>query len=146
MKGEYITILLIEDNEDHAELVKRSFEENVVANKLIHLKDGAEAENYLFNSEEMKDKKNYPNLILLDLRLPKVDGLEILKRIKTNDKLKNIPVVVLTSSQAEKDLITAYSNFANSYLVKPLDFYKFTNMMKTLGFYWLGWNVNPFVE
>jgi len=143
MKGEVLTILLIEDNEDHAELVKRSFEENAVANKLIHLKDGGEAEKYIFESIEMQDKNNYPNLILLDLRLPKVDGLDILKRIKTDPKLKNIPVVVLTSSHAEKDLLTAYTNYANSYLVKPLDFNKFTSMMKDLGFYWLGWNVNP---
>jgi len=144
MKGEILTILLVEDNEDHAEMVKRSFEENAVANKLIHLKDGKEAVEYLFENEDMKNKENFPNLILLDLRLPKVDGLEILKRIKTDQHLKNIPVVVLTSSQAEKDLITAYTNYANSYLVKPLDFNKFTKMMKDLGFYWLGWNVNPF--
>jgi CheY-like chemotaxis protein len=144
MKGEILTILLVEDNEDHAEMVKRSFEENAVANKLIHLKDGKEAVEYLFENEDMKNKENFPNLILLDLRLPKVDGLEVLKRIKTDQHLKNIPVVVLTSSQAEKDLITAYTNYANSYLVKPLDFNKFTKMMKDLGFYWLGWNVNPF--
>lgn len=144
MKGEVLTILLIEDNEDHAELVKRSFEDNAVANRLIHIKDGREAEKYLFESIEMKNKANYPNLILLDLRLPKVDGLEILKKIKTDKNLKNIPVVVLTSSHAEKDLITAYTNYANSYLVKPLDFTKFTGMMKDLGFYWLGWNINPF--
>jgi two-component system response regulator len=146
MKGEVLTILLIEDNEDHAELVKRSFEDNAVANRLVHIKDGGEAEKYLFESEEMKDRRNYPNLILLDLRLPKIDGLDILKKIKTDEKLKNIPVVVLTSSHAERDLITAYTNYANSYLVKPLDFTKFTGMMKDLGFYWLGWNVNPFVK
>lgn len=146
MKGEVLTILLIEDNEDHAELVKRSFEDNAVANKLIHIKDGGEAEKYLFENNEMKDRRNYPNLILLDLRLPKIDGLDILKKIKTDEKLKNIPVVVLTSSHAEKDLITAYTNYANSYLVKPLDFSKFTGMMKDLGFYWLGWNVNPYVK
>ncbi|MFH0736367.1 MAG: response regulator [bacterium] len=144
MTGEILSILLIEDNEDHAELVVRSFEDNAVANKIKHLKDGEEAFKYLFENEDMNDPLKLPNLILLDLRLPKIDGMEILKRIKTSENLKNIPVVVLTSSHAEKDLVSAYSNYANSYLVKPLDFNKFTQLMKDLGFYWLGWNINPY--
>ncbi len=144
MTGEILSILLIEDNEDHAELVVRSFEDNAVANKIKHLKDGEEAYKYLFENEDMNDPQKLPNLVLLDLRLPKIDGMEILKRIKTSEKLKNIPVVVLTSSHAEKDLVSAYSNYANSYLVKPLDFTKFTQLMKDLGFYWLGWNINPY--
>ncbi len=144
MTGKILSILLIEDNEDHAELVKRSFEDNAVANKIRHLRDGEEAYKFLFENRTIYDEGNMPNLILLDLRLPKIDGMEILKQIKTEEKLKNIPVVILTSSHAEKDLIAAYSNYANSYLVKPLDFSKFTQLMKDLGFYWLGWNINPF--
>jgi len=144
MTGSILSILLIEDNEAHAELVKRSFEDNAVANKIRHLKDGEEAYKFLFENQEIYEEGNMPNLILLDLRLPKIDGMEILKKIKTEEKLKNIPVVILTSSHAEKDLIAAYSNYANSYLVKPLDFNKFTQLMKDLGFYWLGWNINPF--
>lgn len=144
MTGTILSILLIEDNEDHAELVKRSFEDNAVANKIRHLRDGEEAYKFLFENMAIYEEDNMPNLILLDLRLPKIDGMEILKRIKTEEKLKNIPVVILTSSHAEKDLLLAYSNYANSYLVKPLDFSKFTLLMKDLGFYWLGWNINPF--
>ena len=145
MVGEALTILLIEDNEDHAELVRRSFADNHVANTLFHVKDGEEALNYLFRRGVYSDqeKSPTPNLILLDLRLPKVDGIEVLKEVKASELYKNIPVVVLTSSSAENDVARAYSNHANSYLVKPVDFEKFTNMMKDLGYYWLAWNKNP---
>ena len=142
MNGEFLNILLIEDNEDHAELVQRSFQENQVANRIHHVLDGEAALNYLTRSTDGKENPR-PNLILLDLRLPKVDGLDVLKEIKNNQLLKTIPVVVLTSSEAEKDIAMAYTYHANSYLVKPVDFNKFTRMMKDLGFYWLGWNKNP---
>ncbi len=145
MKGEPLNILLVEDNEDHAELVQRSFEENRVANQIYWVKDGEEALDYLFHRGAYTDKANSPcpNLILLDLRLPKVDGIEVLQTIKSDQKLKLIPVVVLTSSESELDVCKVYDSHANSYLVKPIDFEKFTTLMHDLGFYWLGWNVNP---
>jgi len=145
MSGEPLTILLVEDNDDHAELVARSFEDNQVANRLVRVADGEEALHYLFRRGKyaLAGDSPRPNLILLDLRLPKVEGLEVLKEIKNEEDLRMIPVVVLTSSQAENDVVRAYSSYVNSYLVKPLDFVKFTQMMRELGFYWLGWNINP---
>jgi len=145
MIGTMLTILLVEDNEDHAELVRRSFADNQVANRIHHVKDGEEALNYLFRRGEYADqeKSPVPNLVLLDLRLPKVDGIEVLKEIKASARLKSIPVVVLTSSLAETDIAKAYANNANSYLVKPVDFEKFTKLMKDLGYYWLAWNQKP---
>lgn len=146
MSGESLNILLVEDNEDHAELIQRSFRENQVANKIYWVKDGEEALDYLFQRGAYADNTSRlsPHLILLDLRLPKVDGIEVLKAIKTDDKLKTIPVVVLTSSESEKDIRKVYKYYANSYLVKPIDFQQFTMLMRDLGFYWLGWNKNPF--
>jgi CheY-like chemotaxis protein len=146
MHGEPLKILLVEDNYDHAELVMRCFEEHRIANKFFHVDDGEKALNFLFNKEEYADKDTYPkpNIILLDLRLPKVDGIEVLSRIKEVDSLKTIPIVVLTSSSNKIDISKAYENYANSYLVKPLDFDKFTEMMNDLGFYWLGWNSLPY--
>ena len=145
MMGELLSILLVEDNEDHAELVRRSFHDNHVANAIHHVKDGEEALDYLFRRGVYADQANtpMPNLILLDLRLPKVDGIEVLKEIKASEIHKSIPVVVLTSSSSERDIARAYANHANSYLVKPVDFEKFTKMMKDLGYYWLAWNKNP---
>jgi CheY-like chemotaxis protein len=145
MNGEILVILLIEDNLDHAELVKRSFKEHQVANRIHHVSDGKEALDFLFRKGEYSDpaKSPRPHVILLDLRLPMVDGMEVLKKIKAEKDLHNIPVVVLTSSEAEKDVIQAYNNNVNSYLVKPLDFKKFTKLMNVFGFYWLAWNRKP---
>jgi len=145
MKGEILNILLVEDNEDHAELVKRNFQHNCVANTIHHVKDGEEALNYLFRRGLYSDPSTSPkpHLVLLDLRLPKVDGIEVLKEIKNSEELKTTPVVILTSSESDKDIVKAYSSNANSYVVKPVDFQKFTQLMKDLGFYWLGWNENP---
>lgn len=145
MNGELLNILLVEDNEDHAELVQRSFEENRVANRIYWVKDGEEALDFLFHREGYADStlSPRPNLILLDLRLPKVDGIEVLVTIKGDETLKVIPVVVLTSSESERDICKVYDCHANSYLVKPIDFEKFTLLMRDLGFYWLGWNKNP---
>lgn len=145
MNGEALTILLVEDNEDHAELVQRNFENNCVANTIHWVKDGEEAMDYLFRRGAYADPaaSPLPSLILLDLRLPKVDGLEVLREIKNNAALKKLPVVVLTSSESELDICKAYTSSANSYLVKPVDFEKFTRLMRDLGYYWLGWNKNP---
>ena len=148
LDGEPLHILLVEDNEAHAELVIRGMRDQQVANKIHHVLDGEQALDYLFLRAAFADpKKNpRPNLILLDLRLPRVDGLEVLKIIKSTPDLLRIPVVILTSSDAETDIAKSYDYHANSYVVKPLDFKTFTNLMKDLGFYWLGWNEKPIRE
>jgi CheY-like chemotaxis protein len=145
LKGEPLVILLVEDNDAHAELVMRSMRDQRVANIIYHVIDGQQALDFLFHTGEFGDKATspHPNLILLDLRLPKVDGLEVLKKIKTTPHLQRIPVVILTSSDAETDIAQSYDYHANSYVVKPLEFRKFTQLMGDLGFYWLGWNDPP---
>lgn len=147
IKGKPLTILLVEDNEDHAEIVMRSFRAHQVANDFHLVTDGEAALDYLFRKGEYHDPKKSPrpDVILLDLRLPKTDGWEVLKKIKEAEPLHRIPVVVLTSSNDQIDITKAYDAHANSYLVKPVDFKKFTELMRDLGFYWLGWNVNPFI-
>ena len=146
MNGDALSILLVEDNEDHAELVKRNFESLRIANRIIHVSDGQEALDYLFHRGKYSQTKPYtlPNLILLDLRLPKVDGLSVLAEIKESEQLRSIPTVVLTSSESERDVKSAYSNHVNSFLVKPIEFHKFSCLMEELGMYWLGWNTNPY--
>jgi len=145
MKGEPLTILHVEDNEDHAALVNRTLAEYCVANDIHLVNNGQTALDYLFRRGEYSDPtaSPRPHLILLDLRLPKVDGMEVLKAIKANEELATIPVVVLTSSEAEADLLGAYKKHVNSYLVKPLGFKEFAQMMAQLGFYWLCWNRYP---
>jgi two-component system, response regulator len=145
LTGEPLHILLVEDNEAHAELVIRGMRDQQVANKIHHVSDGEQALDYLFMRGAYSDpeKSPRPNFILLDLRLPRVDGLEVLKTIKTTPSLLRIPVVILTSSDAESDIARSYDYHANSYVVKPLDFKTFTRLMKDLGFYWLGWNAKP---
>ncbi len=149
MIGEPILVMLIEDNIDHAELVIRTLEEHRIANKVRHFLDGQSALDYLFRRGEFANadpaETQRPHVILLDLRLPRVDGIDVLKSIKEDPNLKSIPVVVLTTSEAEKDVAKAYYNHANSYLVKPVGFEDFKKLMDDLGFYWLGWNVNPHI-
>ena len=146
LKGEPAIILLVEDDPAHAEIVRRNFVNFRMANRLVHVVDGQQALDYLFRREEFQDpdKSPKPNLILLDLRLPKVDGLEVLSAIKADAGLASIPVVVLTTSAAEVDMAKAYGSHANSYLVKPVDFPQFLNLMDALGYYWLVWNQYPF--
>jgi two-component system, response regulator len=148
LSGEPLHILLVEDNEAHAELVIRGMRDQQVANRIHHVPDGEQALDYLFMRGAYADPKQNPrpNLILLDLRLPKVDGLEVLTTIKTTQALLRIPVVILTSSDAETDIAKSYDHHANSYVVKPLDFKTFTKLMKDLGFYWLGWNAKPLAD
>lgn len=145
MKGEPIAILLVEDDPAHAEIVRRNFEDSRLANRLIHVEDGQAALDYLSRQGEFSDpaRSPRPGLILLDLRLPKVDGLEVLQTIKSNPNLSRIPVVILTTSAAESDKTRAYDNHANSFLVKPVDFSQFVALMETLGYYWLAWNQYP---
>jgi CheY-like chemotaxis protein len=143
--GEPLVILLVEDNEAHAELVLRSMKDNRVANIIYIADDGQKALDFLFHSGTYKEMNTSPrpNLILLDLRLPKVDGLIVLKTIKETPGLMQIPVVILTSSDAESDIAKSYDYHANSYVVKPFDFKKFTQAMQEIGSYWLGWNTVP---
>ncbi len=145
MVREPVLVMLVEDNVDHAELVIRTLEEHRIANRVSHFLDGQSALDYLFHRGEYADKANYarPHVILLDLRLPRVDGIDVLKAIKEDNDLKAIPVVVLTTSEAEKDVAKAYYNHANSYLVKPVGFEEFKKMMDDLGLYWLSWNIHP---
>jgi CheY-like chemotaxis protein len=145
MDGEPILVMLVEDNIDHAELVIRTLEEHRIANTVRHFLDGQSALDYLFRRGEFSSdtETRRPHVILLDLRLPRVDGIDVLKAIKEDQDLKGIPVVVLTTSEAEKDVAKAYYNHANSYLVKPVGFEDFKKLMDDLGFYWLGWNINP---
>ena len=145
MMGEPVLVMLVEDNADHAELVIRTLEDHRIANRIQHFADGQSALDYLFRRGDFADPLSSPrpHVILLDLRLPRVDGLEVLRIIKENDELKTIPVIVLTTSEAEKDVTRAYDNHDNSYLVKPVGFEEFSKLMNDLGFFWLGWNTHP---
>jgi CheY-like chemotaxis protein len=146
-QSEPAVILLVEDNPAHAELIMCGLEEGRIANRVMHVSDGEKALNYLFRRGDYADPETSPRpgLILLDLRLPRVDGLEVLKEIRMSG-LDGMPVVILTSSEAEQDLAKAYEHNASSYLVKPLDFNQFRQMMDDLGFYWLCWNRYPWKE
>jgi CheY-like chemotaxis protein len=138
-------ILLVEDNPAHAELVKRSLIDHQVTNRVVHLSDGEAALSYLLRRGPFADpaKSPRPHVVLLDLRLPRVDGLEVLRQIRTSPELEKLPVVILTTSEAEQDVAKAYEFRANSYLVKPVDFGRFARLMADLGFYWLKWNYYP---
>ena len=145
MIGEPVLVMLVEDNADHAELVIRTLQDHHIANTIKHFSDGQTALDYLLRRGEYENPESspYPHMILLDLRLPRVDGLEVLRIIKEQDALKTIPVIILTTSEAEKDVARAYDNHVNSYLVKPVGFDEFSKLMQDLGFYWLGWNTHP---
>jgi len=139
------TILLVEDNPDDVELTIRAFRKNNIGNKVVVAKDGVEALDYLFGTgiHAGRDAKNMPIVVLLDLKLPKIDGLEVLKRIRQDDRTKLLPVVILTSSAEQKDVIDGYSLGANSYVRKPVNFEQFVEAIKHLGLYWLLWNEPP---
>jgi CheY-like chemotaxis protein len=145
INGNPVYIMLVEDDPAHAEIVRRNLADFRVANRIIPVTDGQMALDYLFRQGAFADPKKHPrpDLILLDLRLPKVDGLEVLRRMKEDPELKRIPTVILTTSAAESDMVNAYSHGAGSYLVKPVDFEKFTKLMEAFGFYWLAWNKFP---
>ena len=137
-----LNVLLVEDNPAHAQLVIRGLENHPIDNTIHHVRDGEAALNYLLNLSQ----GTRPDLVLLDLRIPKIDGLTVLETIKANPDLNDIPVVVLTSSSARRDVTRAYSHHVNSYLVKPLEFEAFTNLMRDLGYYWLRWNTHPVIS
>lgn len=139
MENNKVEILLVEDNLNDAELAIRAFRKGNINNNLIHLQNGAEALEFLFGTGkfEGRDISNKPKVILLDLKMPKVDGLEVLAQIKSNELTKAIPVVVLTSSNEHPDIKRAYELGANSYIVKPVEFEDFSKVVTELGFYWL---------
>ena len=134
-----VEILFIEDNPDDVELTLIALKKHNLANNILVLRDGEEALDYLFSQGPYTGRNimEHPKIVLLDLKLPKVDGLEVLSRIKADERTKTIPVVVLTSSFEEKDIIESYRLGVNSYIVKPIDFNKFICCVKKLGFYWL---------
>ena len=140
-----VEILLVEDNPNDAELALRALKKNHLANHLVHVADGEEALDFLFARGAFSDRQieNGPKVIILDLKLPKVDGLEVLQIMKNDPRTKIIPVVVLTSSKEEKDVIESYRLGVNSYIVKPVDFDKFIAAVKDLGMYWLLLNQSP---
>ena len=138
-------ILLVEDNADDEELTIRTLQKNHLKNKIVVVRDGVEALDYLFGTGKYKDRdlSVSPVLIMLDIKLPKLNGLEVLKRIKTDQRTKFIPVVILTSSDEEKDLIESYQLGANSYVRKPVDFAEFQNSVRQLALYWVLLNESP---
>ncbi|KUG24655.1 response regulator [hydrocarbon metagenome] len=138
-------ILLVEDNPDDVELTLRAFKKNNIANKVIVAQNGVEALDYLLGRGMYKERdiNDLPVLIILDLNLPKINGLELLKAIRQNEITKLLPVVVITSSNQEEDLIESYKLGANSYIPKPVDFKEFMEAVKLLSLYWLLWNKPP---
>jgi two-component system, response regulator len=138
-------ILLVEDDESDVSLTKRALEKNHIRNELVVVEDGQEALDYLFCTAEHADRSpsDLPTLILLDLKLPKVSGLEVLRRIRSGEHTSRIPVVVLTSSKEQEDLATSYDLGANSFVRKPVDFDQFVEAVKQLGLYWLVLNEPP---
>lgn len=138
-------ILLVEDNADDEALTLRALNKNRIANRIAVVRDGAEALDFLFCRGAYADRDPFdlPQVTLLDLKLPKVDGLEVLRQMRNDDRTRTLPVVILTSSKEEQDLVAAYSNGANSYVRKPVDFNQFADSIKQLGMYWLILNEAP---
>jgi two-component system response regulator len=141
----HVEILLIEDNPNDLALTMRAFRKNNLANHIHVVRDGAEALEFIFCTGAYANRniENGPKVILLDLKLPLVDGLEVLRRIKADPRTQRIPVVVLTSSREERDIVESYQLGVNSYIVKPVDFEQFTASVRTLGMYWLLLNQPP---
>ena len=145
MPNELRLVMLVEDNPDHAELVVRSFDNHPIANQIVLLSDGEAALDYLLRRGKYTDpaQSPRPHMILLDLRLPRIDGLEVLKAIKESTALRPIPVIILTTSDADNDVLQAYLHYANSYVVKPVGYDQLVKLMRELGSFWLGWNIAP---
>jgi CheY-like chemotaxis protein len=136
-------ILLVEDNPDDELLTLRALKKNNITNEVVVAHDGAEALDYLFGTGPQQGRVIVPQVILLDLKLPKIDGLEVLRRVRAEQKTKLLPVVILTSSNEERDRMESYNLGANSYVRKPVDFVKFTEAVRQLGLYWLLLNEQP---
>ena len=141
----HVEILLVEDNPNDVELTLRTLKKHAVSNNIQVVRDGAEALDFLFRTGAYagRSEDGQPNLILLDLKLPKIDGLEVLKRIKNDERTRSIPVVILTSSREERDVAEGYRYGTNSYVVKPVDFGDFAEAVVQLGLYWLLFNEPP---
>lgn len=142
---EKIDVLLVEDNASDAELTIRALRKNKIISSLLHLQDGEDALEYIFATGKYSNRNIYetPKVILLDLKMPKLDGLEVLKKIKSDERTKTIPVVLLTSSKEDKDIVVSYRLGVNSYIVKPLGFENFVKAVADLGLYWLLINQLP---
>ncbi|MEQ9092316.1 MAG: response regulator [Balneola sp.] len=140
-----VEILLVEDNDHDAEMALRSLKKNNISNKVTRLKDGEEALEFLFGTGDFEGRSvhNQPRVILLDLKMPKVDGLEVLKAVRSNKDTENIPIVMLTSSKEERDVVEGYKLGVNSFIVKPVEFNSFTEAVKEIGFYWVILNELP---
>jgi CheY-like chemotaxis protein len=138
-------ILLVEDNPDDVELTLLSFKKHNIHNEVVVTRDGAEALDYLFTTGAYadRDRSIMPAVILLDLKLPKIDGMEVLQRLRADERTKLLPVVILTSSKEEQDILNGYKLGANSYVRKPVDFNQFSDAVKQLGLYWLLLNEPP---
>ncbi|WP_318835972.1 response regulator [Desulfuromonas versatilis] len=138
-------ILLVEDNPDDVALTLRALKKSKIANEVVTAQDGAEAIEYLFGEGRFaeRDTREQPQLVLLDLKLPKLDGLEVLRRLRADQRTRYLPVVVLTTSSEERDLIESYKLGANSYIRKPVDFLQFSEAINQLGLYWLVLNEPP---
>jgi len=148
MEYEPLNILLVEDEEAHAELTKRAIRKAGNANRVDIVYDGEQALDYLFNSKKFtdKDKCPVPGLILLDIKLPGIDGIDVLKSIKEDPDLKRIPVIMLTTSEREEDVARSYEHYANSYLTKPVGFNEFEEKIRQIDFYWMILNKPPILE
>jgi len=140
-----VEVLLVEDNMHDAEMTIRSLKKVNLANNLVHVKDGEEALDFIFARGKFIDRKaaDFPKVILLDIKMPKVDGIEVLKQLKSHESSKTIPVVIMTSSREEQDIINSYQLGVNSYVVKPVDFEGFARAVSQLGLYWLLTNQPP---
>jgi two-component system response regulator len=138
-------ILIAEDNPNDEELTLRALRKNNISNDIVVVRDGQEALDYLFGtgSHTGRDLSERPQVMLLDINLPKINGLEVLKRVRADERTRTMPIVILTSSSEERDRLAAYSNFANSYIRKPVDFDQFTESVRDLGLYWLVLNEPP---
>lgn len=145
MTHEIVEILLVEDNPSDLELALHALKRNNLANHIEIARDGAEALDFIFATGAFSHRnvENGPRVILLDLKLPKVDGLEVLRRVKADPRTRSIPVVVLTSSREERDIVESYELGVNSYITKPVDFDQFTEAVRALGYYWLLLNQPP---
>jgi len=145
MMVEEQTILLVEDNDDDAELTLRALTRARVKNPLVRARDGEDALDYLFGRGKYagRDVRELPAVTLLDINMPKISGLEVLKEIRADERTRHLPVVVLTSSNEDKDRLTAYTHFANSYVIKPVDYDQFVTAASQLGLYWLVLNAPP---